>query len=167
MGFEVFLVELRGGPTSAAEAREAVQELPHIRPDRGSIPTKGSMYYVLDDGHHAIELQVVDFPVRISCRFTLCHPPSVDSVFLALVRRLMLRLGMAARLCEDVCSDEDARPFSVAEFAEFSAAAARAIAARRAEWITEFGDHLLGATETEVYRRVILPRCQPGIGRTT
>jgi hypothetical protein len=166
VGFEAFRVELRGGRATYGEVDEAVRRLPHIEPDRHSVPTQGSTFYVMDEGQHAIELELMDSPVRLSCRFTLCHPPSVDAVFLGLVRELMIRLGMGAKICDDV-RPEHSRAFSLNEFAEFSAITSRYIAARRAEWIAAFGDQPLAATTNEVYQRIILPRCQPGIEQPT
>jgi hypothetical protein len=166
MGFEAFRVELRGGSTSYGEAEEAIRKLPHSKPDQDSVPMQGSAFYVIDDGQHAIELELMDSPVRLSCRFTLCHPPSVDTAFLGLVRELMIRLGMEAKIGADV-RPEHSHPFSPNDFGEFAAIACRYIAARRTEWLAEFGDAPLAATTNEVYQRVILPRCQPGIEQPT
>jgi hypothetical protein len=162
MGFEAFRVELRGGRAKYGEANEAVRKLPHIKPDHHSVPMQGSTFYVIDDGQHAIELELMDSPVRLSCRFTLCHPPSVDSVFLGLVRELMTRLGMEVKICDDV-RPEHSHAFSLHEFAAFSAITARYIGARRTEWIAAFGGEPMAATMNEVYERIIVPRCQPGI----
>ena len=166
MGFETFRVELRGGKAKFAEADETVRKLPHMKPDPHSLPTKGSTYYLFEDGLHAIELELMESPVKLSCRFTLCHPPSVDAVFLGLVRDLMSRLGMTVRICDDVPS-EHAGSFPIDEFSEFSAIASRAIAARRVEWIGAFGDKPLAATTNEVYQRIIVPRCQPRVEQTS
>lgn len=160
MGFESFRVELRGGRANYPEAMEAIRKRPHVKLDPQSPPMKGSTFYVVDDGQHVIEVELKDAPVRVSCRFTLCHPPSVDSVFLDLLRELMLRLVMEAWICDDV-RPEDAHPFSLTHYAEFSSAALRSIAARRTEWIAVFGDEQLPATTNEVHERIILPRCQP------
>src|SRR5262245_20235911 len=132
MGFEAFRVELRGGMAQYEEVDEAVRKLPHIKPDQHSVPRQGSSFYLLDDGQHAIELELMDSPVRLSCRFTLCHPPSVDAAFLELIRELMSHLGMEVKICDDVLP-EHSRSFSLKEFAEFSAVTSRYIAARRAE----------------------------------
>jgi hypothetical protein len=160
MGFEDFRAELRGGRATSAEAAAVVRALPHVKPDPHSLPLPGSTYYVLNDGQHVLEIEVGDAPVRLSCRFTLCHPPSVDGAFLRLVRELMRPLGMEASIRDDV-RPEHARPFALQEFAEFSALTTRYIAARRAEWIGAFGDQPLAATTNEVYERIILPQCQP------
>lgn len=159
MGLESFRVELRGGRANCSDAKETIQEQPHVRLDEQSPETKGSTYYVIDDGRHIIEVEIKDAPVRISCRFTLCHPSSVDSIFLELIREIMSRLGMEVWICDDV-RPEDTHPFSLATYAEFSSAALRAIAARRVEWMAAFGIEQMAATTNQVYQRIILPRCQ-------
>lgn len=160
MGFESFRVELRGGHASYLQAKETIQEQPYVKPDQQSPPMKGSTFFVVDDGRHVIEIELKDSPVRISCRFTLCHPSSVDSVFLDLIHELMHRLGMEIWICDDV-QPEDAHPFSFVNYAGFSSAALRTITGRRTEWIAAFGAEQLPATTNEVYQRIILPRCQP------
>jgi hypothetical protein len=97
MGFESFRVELRGGQANYPEANEVVRKRLHVKLDQQSPPIKGSTFYVVDDGRHIIEVELKDAPVRVSCRFALCHPTSVDSVFLELVRDLMIRLGNHSR----------------------------------------------------------------------
>ncbi len=155
MGFESFRVELRGEKVSHREADEVLRKLPYVRPDPDSIPMQGSTYYVVDDGKHLVEIELMDSPVHLSCRFTLCHPRSIDAVFLALVRELMVRLGLQARICEDFLPDHS-HPFSLEELTEFSTITSRSIAARRAEWIAAFGDQPMAATTNEVYERIIL-----------
>lgn len=166
MGFEHFQVELRGGRATFSEAHSAVLRLPHVRPDGESIPMKGAKYYIINDGQHAIEVEVMESPVRLSCRFTLCHPRSVDSAFLGIVRELMMQLGMEAKICDDV-RPEQARPFSSEGFDVFSSITSRCIATRRTEWMKAFGTEPLAATTNEVYQRIILPRCQPAIAQPT
>jgi hypothetical protein len=162
MGFESFRVELRGGRANHLEVDETVRGLPHVRLDPDAALMPGSTYYLRDDGQHVIEVELSDRPVRLSCRFTLCHPSSVDSPFLDFVRDLMVHLGMEVKICDDV-RPEHSGFFSSREFSEFSAITARYIAGRRAEWGAAFGTASLAATTNEVYQSVILPRCRPGI----
>jgi hypothetical protein len=164
MGIESFRVELRGGKASYRRADEIVRKLPQVKLDQDSIPMDGSTYYLVDDGRHLVEIELMDAPIRLSCRFTLSHPPSVDCVFLAVVRELMSRLEMETSICDDV-RPEHARAFSLTEFAEFSAVTMNYIAARRMEWVAAFGAESLAATTNEVFRRIILPQCQPGVER--
>jgi hypothetical protein len=165
MGFESFRVDLRGGRAAYCEVSDGVRALPHVRPDADSVPTHDATYYAFDDGNHVIEFEVRDAPVRLSCRFTLCHPVTVDAVFLELLRDLMEHLGLAATVCDAVPNGET-RSFALDEFADFSAVASRCIAIRRAEWIGAFGDETLAATTSAVHERVILPRCQPEVRRS-
>src|SRR5262245_31632797 len=102
MGFESFRVELRGGSATYRQADETVRKLPHAQTDDQPVPIPGSTFYVIADGQHAIEVELLDSPVRLSCRFTLCHPPSVDSFFLGVVQELLARLGMEVKICDDV-----------------------------------------------------------------
>jgi hypothetical protein len=164
MGFESFRIQLHGGKVTYQQADEIIRQLPHAKPDHESMPMPGSTYYVIDDGRHVIELELKDAPVRVSCRFTLCHPPSVDAVFLRLAHDLMSRLGMEADIF-DYLRPEATRSFSLNEFAELSAALSRCIAAERAGWVADFGTEMLAASTSEAFRRIILPRCQPGIAQ--
>ncbi len=160
MGFESFRVELRGGRAKYPETDETLRKHPHVKLDQHSVPTKGSKFYIRDDGQHVIEVELMESPVKLSCRFTLCHPPSVDSVFLNFLRELMANLGMEAKICDDV-RPEHAHSFSFDQFSQFSALTSRYVAARRKEWIATFGTEQLAATTNEVYERIILPHCQP------
>lgn len=160
MGLESFQVELRGGGASALDARTAVQRLDNACPDDWALSATGSSYYLVRDAHHVFEVEVTDAPVRVSCRFTLSHPASVDDEFLNLVRTLMKWLGMTARICDD----GGPGAYSIAEFPAFADAARQQIARRRAEWRATFGDAPMAATTSELHQRVLLPRCQPGVG---
>jgi len=159
MGFESFQVELCGGNASAREAENEIMALENISEDHDSIMVTGSSYFLMRDGRHAIEMELTHSPIRISCRFTVCHPPSVDAVFLDLVRRLMEMFDMKVSICDDVTPD-DARNFSLAEFDDFARSTLRYIELRRREWRGAFGDQQLGATTAELHEHILLPLCQ-------
>jgi hypothetical protein len=166
MGMEVFLIELHGGPSSYGEAKEIVHGMSNVYPDPEGGWFPGSTYYVFRDGTHTIEMELADAPVKLMCRFTLCHPPSVDAVFLTLVRELMLRLGMKVKILENIRPEHE-RFFSLQEFAEFSAIVRDPIATCRAGWIATFGDRQLGASSKEQFEEIILPVCKPQIEQPT
>jgi hypothetical protein len=149
MGFESFRVELGGGPKSSQEADATIRKIPGVERDSHSITLQGSTYYVWTDGRHLIELELTDDPVSVSCRFTLCHPASVDPAYLALVRQLMLQLETGVFLCDDV-RPEHANSFSLDRFDEFASAAGGYIAARRAEWVHAFGNDQMAANTDAV-----------------
>ena len=106
---------------------------------------------------------MADSPVKVSCRFTLCHPPSVDAALLGLVGELQRRLGMEAIICDDL-RPEHAHCFSPARFSEFAGIVPGYIAQRRADWIAQFGTAQLPAKTPEVYEKIILPKCVPAAG---
>jgi hypothetical protein len=163
MCFESFRVELRGGTATADQVREVVNHLLHAKPDPTSIATSGSTYYTVEDGRHFVEVEVATFPVKVSCRFTLCHPPSIDAAFLGFVRQLMVRLGMEAVICDRV-PPPHSEGFPAARFSEFADIVSRCISARRAEWVANFGTAQLAASTPEVYEKIILPKCVPVAG---
>jgi hypothetical protein len=163
MGFESFRVELRGGTADHARVDEFVRRLPGAKRDSDAIASRGSTFYTWEDGLHVIEVEVATSPIKVSCRFTLCHPPSVDSALLTLVQELMARLGMEVRICDDV-RPEHTRWFSIGQFPEFVEIVSRYVAARRVEWIASFGPAQFPAKAREVYERIILPQCEPVAG---
>lgn len=162
MGFESFRVELHGGPGTSAEVIEAIRDLDHITADETAIPTPGSHYFVMRDGRHVIEMESTQSPVSVSCRFTLCHPPSVEAVFLAIVRTLMDSLEMQVKICDDVLP-EHAGNFSRDTFDAFTRAVLPYIAARRSVWKATFGNQPLAVSTNEVHQRIILPLCQNAV----
>jgi hypothetical protein len=164
MGFESFQVELRGEQASYLDADTTILNLPGIRPDPQGGFMRGS-YYLFEDGRHVVELHLFDSPVSLSCRFTLCHPDSVDSAFLDLLRVLMGSLGMEAKICDEVRPEHE-HSFPLSEFAEFSACLPEYIAIRRSEWIAAFGAARAAATTSEAFERFILPSCLPAVLQT-
>ena len=124
-------------------------------PDTNAMKTSGSDYYIVDDGTHKIELEVTESRGRISCRFTLCHPPTIDAAFIGLIRELVERMDLRAR----ICSDGARRWYSVDDFGEFVRAATGFISKERRAFIAQCGPVQLAATTAEAYERIILPQC--------
>jgi len=162
MGFESFRVELCGGQATYSEVNEGLRKLEHITGDPDSVLTPGSQFFFMGDGKNVIEIELTDSPVKLSCRFTVCHPPAVDSAFLGLVKKLMVIFGMEVKIRDDV-QPEHAHSFSLAQFHDFAVVISRFISARRLEWISAFGSKQVAATTNEVYKQIILPRCQTSI----
>lgn len=164
MGFESFRVELNGGSSTLLEAADAILALEHARRDDEAAFMPDQMCYLVRDTGYAIELELMDSPVTISCRFALCHPPSVDAALFELVRKLMIALNMQVTICEDVLPQHD-HPFSLDQFEEFTQAYAPSVAARRREWKAMFGNKLLAATTAEAHQHIILPHCVPSVDK--
>ncbi len=166
MGFESFRVELGGGRAQFREINEGLGKLEHISRDLDAVLTPGSVFFIMDDGKHVIEIELMDSPVKLSCRFTLCHPPSVDAAFLALIRQLMVIFGMEVKICDDV-QPEYPHSFSLDQIHDFAVIVLECITARRLEWIAAFGSAQLAAKTNEVYAQIILPRCQTSTAKLT
>lgn len=164
MGFESFRVELRG-PTPIEQVREAILALPHVQRDpEGGFPFAGSEYYSVRDGRHVFELelsQTLPHQTRVSLRFTLSHPPSVDSAFLQLVRRLMTDSGLRAFVLDDSVMAAFPDGFGLWDDERFAEFAFDAIEVERWAWISQFGPETLTASTAEVFEQIILPRCEP------
>lgn len=160
MGFESFRVELRGGQATHAEADECVRRLPGATPDPDERPLFGSTFYRITDGLHVLEAEVVAVPPRISLRFTLCHPPSVDAALLAVMRELMGQLGMSA-IHFEANLPEERRTYSQQELKEFADVVSHHAELMRVGWKVMFGEEQRSATTREAFEHFILPRCQP------
>jgi hypothetical protein len=160
VGFESFQIELHGGHATCLEAEGAIRTLERISIDHDAAGSGSSRFFVMNDGKHVVEIELKHSPPVISCRFTLCHPPSIDAVFLGLVRQLMVLLGMHATIRDDV-RPEHAHSFTLDAFDELAAATLQYIHARRLEWIEMCGTEQLAATTSEVFQRIICPQCQP------
>ncbi len=158
MGFESFQIKLKGGSRTADDAIQAIAGLENILPDKESAWMRGEHYFLFKDGRHAIEMEVMDAPPRISCRFTLCHPPSVDAAFFELARRIMEMLDMQVTIRDDVRPEHEV-PFPRERFDDFTNAASEYIGARRREWHAAFGDRELGATTNEACEQIIFAHC--------
>ena len=157
MGFESFRVGVSGGSAAFDETDALVRGLPHARPDPGALHLGGrATYYVVSDGRHVIELEVSDDPARVSCRFTLSHPASVDVVFVGVVRQLLDRLGTGA-----VAVGGAGRRYGADDFPAFAEVTLACIARRRAEWVAMFGPETFAGTTPQVFEHTILPHCVP------
>jgi hypothetical protein len=159
MGFESFGVILRGGRHTSKEAIATISTLKHALPDPESELTPGSTCFVVNDGKHAIEIEVMEEPVQVSCRFTLCHPATVDAVFLALVKELMEALDMSVEAGPEVPSDRP-REFAAAAFGQLAPILSDCISRERQQWRAAFGNQTLGATTAQVHERIIAPLYQ-------
>lgn len=159
MGFESFRVDLSGGDHEFENIRQNLGNLAHVEADKAMTGPHYSSCYIWSDGSHVIEIEVVKKPIRISCRFTLCHPTSIDSAFVKFTRLLMTKFDMNVTIGDDV-EPSDSGPFGLQQFGELSSALVSYIAARRTEWIDQFGHEQLAATTDEAFEIYILPLCR-------
>ena len=165
MGFESFRVELRGDANTFASKGTFLHHFPSAKPDPEALPYPGSAFFVVDDGLHILEIEVSESPARLSVRFTLCHPESIVEAFLRLLRDLMAVFQMSAKIRDDV-RPEHSDWYSAARYDEFASIVPQYIARRRSEWVASFGPAQLSAKTSEVFRRIVLPNCEPVLQST-
>jgi hypothetical protein len=159
MGFESFLVQLTDGKKSFPEVDEMFRRLEYVVPDDHYASTERVSYFRFDDGNHVIEFEIRRDPFCISCRFTLCHPPSVDRRFLDIVKLLMQRLGVKATM-SDPDEPHRSRQFDFADFATFEPLALRCIDREPRMWIAMMGNETAAATHAQAFERFIMPRVE-------
>ena len=157
MGFESFQVELRGEVQDPGHFNRFIRGLPNVKPDTNAMETSGSDYFIVDDGAHKMELEVTESRGLISCRFTLCHPPSIDAAFVSLIREFVERLRMKVR----ICAVDTSRWYSSEDLPEFVRDVDDCIATERRGWIAQFGPVQLAATTAEAFEKIVLPQCEP------
>ncbi len=130
MGFESFQVTLFNGKATAKKAIEFVRSQ-----------------------HCLIEIEITSDPVTISCRFTLCHPPKVDPLFIALIAYFAAYFQMEVKFADERVI------YSRKSFGKLRIALESAIAERRREWRAAFGSQQFAAQTHEVHERLILAQC--------
>jgi hypothetical protein len=157
MGVEDFRVCLSGAPDESIPLIDHLLRMPGM--SRDEEPQLGDGCYLLfRDDAHLIELELRES--EISCRFALCHAPTVDSIFARLLRQiatpLRWKISILDRLPPDVPWD-----FYPPAYEGLEAALSIAIASRRDEWKRLFGSVEAGVSTSEAIERFILPLCDP------
>jgi hypothetical protein len=157
MGVEDFRVRLSGALDKSISVIDHLLRIPGMRRDEELQSIDGCYLMFRDDGH-LIELEVDE--TEISCRFALCHAPTVDSIFARLLRQiatpLRWKISILDHLPPDVPWD-----FYPPAYEGLEGALSIAIASRRDEWKRLFGSVEAGVSTSEAIDRFILPLCDP------
>ena len=113
--------------------------IPGVRPDPGAAQVATDAYFMYESDFHLIELEARQDANRVtlSLRFSLCHPPSVDDVYVELILRLSELLNASFAFPDDINASE--RDFTHALRKPLASALATTIAAERAQWQAMFG----------------------------
>jgi hypothetical protein len=162
MGFESFQVRWKPSLSTAIEIDSYLRSLPEITIDVDAIRVGDSRYYLWNDGRHVVEIEwgSGSSPASLSARFMLCNPESITDAYTEFLIQVQRRFGGRLEICDTVPSDRS-REFGPGESNEFRDALRESIAVRRAEWIRDFGPRTLAANSRDVYREIILPKCEP------
>lgn len=160
MGFESFQVRLND-PRENADAIDAfLLSLPQVSHDNDAFRIGDSRYYIWNYAGHVIEMELGNNPTRMSVRFMLCNPESIATTFADFVLQLHRRFDGRIVICDEVPSNRP-NEFTAENLGEFREVLRETIAARRAEWVAQFGPRVLPAKSRDVYREFILPQCEP------
>ena len=95
--------------------------------------------------------------MMLSLRFALCHPSSVDNVFIALLVGVAIPLSADILIAEDVESDEPGLgwSFPLARVADLRKALAQRCRKKRKLWREEFGFALARASCRDAIERFV------------
>lgn len=163
MGVESFLVTIRGPREEylavALFAESEFRLTPEPPPSYGS---GDCLYYSFGDGRHVIEWEFAPYPGEylISVRFALCHPPTVDSVFIDLICRILQRFNATATVCEPM-PDGTVRSHRADTLAQFAQDCLCGIQICRRDWQAMFGTRTASLSHKDAMLRFVLPQCVP------
>jgi hypothetical protein len=110
-------------------------------------------YYVFRDGLHVIEYEFLQEPesYEISMRFALCHPPSVDRVFLGHAVALTRQFNLTAIIGGELPEGEPAE-YDTDNLERFAANCSWSIARDREYWRQMFGPEEMGLSVVDALR---------------
>lgn len=160
MGFESFQVRWNPSRSTANEIDSHLRSLAEITNDVDALRVGDSRYYLWNDGRHVVEIEWSDSSASLSARFMLCNPESITDAYAEFLLQLQRRFGGGLAICDARPADRS-REFGPGESNEFRDTLRESIAARRAEWVRDFGPRTLAANSRDVYREIILPKCEP------
>ena len=148
MGVESYLVRLRGEHRKASRVAEYARVSFGITSDFEQSPLSSAYsHFVFRDGTHVIEYEFFQdgSGYEVSLRFALCHPVSVDGVFLAQAANLMTQFDLVATICEELPAGVRV-VYSANELDEFVAKCAWSITRSRGYWRKMFGTEVAGVS---------------------
>lgn len=159
MGLESYLLRLHGNDCTSLQIAEYSQRRFGIVPDLEQAPlTPAYTHFVFRDGHHVIEYEFFQDgdSCEVSLRFALCHPPSVDRVFVNQATELIKRFGLNATICEELPEDEP-RIYTAADLTRFMANCAWSIARSRLYWQQMFDTEEIGLSVSDALQKFFHP----------
>ena len=160
MGMESYMVKIHVPQSDYSAVRQFSEtELQLILEPPGFF-SRDYSYYSFRDGRHVIEWEFA--PDRdkceISMRFALCHPETVDDVFIGLVCRVLDRFNATATIVEPLPGGA-VRDHSAQTKAECVRDCRGSIQICRGYWRATFGPRTAGLSHEDAMREFVLPQC--------
>lgn len=164
MGVESYLSLVRRERLDVHIVKEFVTSTLGLSPDpRQYAITTNDSYYVFQDGRHVIEFELADRSeyVQVSVRFALCHPASVDEVFIDLTTAFIRKFDMTATICEWLPEGAPTR-YDVLDCKLFALNCRRSIEYAREQWRKQFGTEEAGLSISDACQHFFF-RVQDGV----
>jgi hypothetical protein len=159
MGAEDFLVRLES-PLALSRVLDTISRYPGTRAEPDVDRHASGPQFRVEDPDHIVELEVADRGglTTISVRFALCHPPTIDAVFVELVGVLAKDVDATIAIAESVEPDDPGLgwSFSRSNCEKFPPAASQCIRKKRALWQRAFGDEQARLSCPEAIMRFII-----------
>ena len=153
MGVESYLVRLTGHHDVETVGQFLTLGL-GAQPDHQSRPSGNDEYFVLRDGRHVVEFELAKRGevCELSIRFAICHPKSIDDVFVSIVTSLIKQLQMTATICELLPVGTPSR-YDAVQAAKFATYCRWSIEHAREQWRRQFGSEEAGVSVSEACRK--------------
>ncbi len=138
---------------------EAIKSMPKASTDKKSKRLSEEEYFLVEDDDHLIEVEISDNKkkklVKVSCRFALCLPNSIDNIFCKFIREIGQQFKMIIKILDDVpkgFSDI----FNPSEYVGLEDSLKKAIQIKRDYWIQDFGSETANLRPSDALRRFVL-----------
>ncbi len=159
MGAEDFQAILLSDNVQYDKVVETLRCIPNVDIDNESKRLADENYFVIDDGIHIIELEVSSRGkrkgyIKISCRFALCLPRSIDAVFYRLLRKIGKKFEMLIEVLDEVpvgCLDK----FNPPDYVGMDHVLKKAIGLKRMYWVQDFGPETASLRTSEALKKFV------------
>ena len=164
MGCESIQIISKVTDFSVKELCEYIQKCSNVSPVLLNTQMAPSEYnFIYSDTKHVIELQVTDYTSgipQLSCRFSLCHPHSIDKKFIEFTKSIANDLNLKIRIQESCQIKGDDEVFCPPKYDGYEKILQEIIKVKRKYWVADFGDETAIISCQEAIKKYILPKCK-------
>ncbi len=163
MGVEDFQVVIKynGKNKEFNETIQFIKSCQNVFVDYDTKQISNEQYYIFDDSKHIIELEISQREaniIKISCRFAVCHPISIDNVFIELIIIIAKKLKSKIEILDET-PNGDPYQFFYPEYEKFETVLKKTIEIKRNYWMQDFGSETASLRTSEAIKKYILSKC--------
>jgi len=160
MGVEDFQVSItyNGKSNEFNELNQYLKSYQNIIADYKTKQISNEHYYIFNDGKYIIEFEVSLREmnlIKISCRFAVCHPASIDSLFEKLIMAIAKKLKAKIEILDET-PNGDPYQFFYPNYDNFKKILRKAIEIKRNYWIQDFGPKTLSLKTSDALKKYLL-----------